>query len=212
MWTAPTPFSPCCSLLPCAKRQACTSSVGGPRHWASLWLLGHQLGLSIEKLWAGGLGPPALCLGQVGEDGHGHGAPAHRCWWEWPGAKVWPAWAPFLPQAQGPGPGVAGETPLQAMLAGVGRRQGSPPFPCPLLGLHQPPVPFLSLRTAGVVSPCRPCLPQVGTAVCLYQLGTLGLPSLSSHAQARPAGPVRSVVEKISVHPSLVLPRPWSCK
>lgn len=45
---------------------------------------------------------------------------------EWPGAKGWPAWAPFLPQAQGPGQGVAGETPLQAMLA---RRQGSPPFP-----------------------------------------------------------------------------------
>lgn len=110
----------------------------------------------------------------LSDSGPGSGGRVRRSWpWgpssqvlvEWPGAKVWPAWAPFLPQTQGPGQGVAGETTLQAMLAGVGRWQSSPPFPCPFLGLHQPPVPFLSLRTAGVVSPCRPCLPQGGTAV-----------------------------------------------
>lgn len=162
---------------------------------------GHQLGLGIGKLWLGDWSSQLRAWVRCGRTVMAMG-PSSQVLVEWPGAKVWPAWAPFPPppQAQGPGQGVAGETPLQAMLARwAGGRAAHHSLSAPRAA--SAPVPFRSLRAAGVVSPCRPCLPQVGTAVCP------GIPSLQP-CPGQACGPVRPAVEKISVLPASSCPGP----
>lgn len=105
--------------------------------------------------------PPALCLCQVRElDGHARGAPAHRCWWSGPEpesgqhglcsfprprgqAEVWQV----RPLSRPCWPGWAG---VRAVLC----------YPVLSWAVSAPQSRFLPRRMAGVVRPCRPCLPR----------------------------------------------------